>query len=565
MNKLKKIFSIKFFLRLVVFILILLGFTTLIFIYITKINAPENCKSLNIQRKKISDNFYTVENSWIKKNKYGLFEMYIEAKSPYELGYINGLLSQELVQSQEDFFVASIKEVIPSETYLNFLKYFIKFFDRNIDENIPQEYLQEIYGVSQSASKNYDFIGTNYERLLNYHAAHDIGHALQGMNMVVGCTSFGVWDSKTTDSTMLIGRNFDFYVGDSFAKNKIIEFIHPNTGNDFMMISWGGMIGTVSGMNKAGLTLTINASKSDYPSGAKTPISILCREILQYATTIDEAYAIAKKRETFVSESIMIGSWKDKKTAIIEKSPTKTALFFSPNNQIICSNHFQSDTFKNTIENKENIKLSTSNYRYETVEKELSKINKMNYKDVSNILRKRDGKNNESLGLGNEMALNQLICHHSIIFKPNELKVWISVGPYQIGEYICYDLDDIFSKRIGLKKDEVIYDSSFTIESDSFLASRLYQNHLYFKKIKQQITHAIMHGEKINISDKIEKDFIASNPDYYDTYGILARYFSSIKNTDKATYYFNLAISKNNSSLAEKEYYQKRLKELKEK
>jgi Tfp pilus assembly protein PilF len=71
-----------------------------------------------------------------------------------------------------------------------------------------------------------------------------------------------------------------------------------------------------------------------------------------------------------------------------------------------------------------------------------------------------------------------------------------------------------------------------------------------------------MHGEKIDITAKIEKEFIASNPDYYDTYGILARYFSSIKNTDKAKYYFNLAINKNNSSLAEKEYYQKRLKEL---
>ena len=175
--------------------------------------------------------------------------------------------------------------------------HFLKWYNRKLYLNVDNEYQTEIYGLSQYASKDLSYIAPNFLRDLYLHGAHDIGHAVQDLALV-GCTSFAVWGDKSEDGNLIFGRNFDFYAGDDFAKDKIVAFINPNEGYPFMMVTWPGMIGVCSGMNTEGLTVTINARKSKIPLIAKTPISILTREILQYARTIDEAIAIAKKKKS---------------------------------------------------------------------------------------------------------------------------------------------------------------------------------------------------------------------------------------------------------------------------
>ncbi len=100
---------------------------------------------------------------------------------------------------QESVFVNQIRELVPSETYMNMLKYMIRFYNRNITDYIPTEYQEEIYGTSLACPSEFNFVGSPYERQLNYHAAHDLGHAMQDY-MLVGCTSFAVWGSESEDS-----------------------------------------------------------------------------------------------------------------------------------------------------------------------------------------------------------------------------------------------------------------------------------------------------------------------------------------------------------------------------
>ncbi|MGD0710681.1 MAG: C45 family peptidase, partial [Bacteroidales bacterium] len=229
--------------------------------------VPDNTDILKYKRTTLGKDFYVCKNNWLRKNKAGLWEMYVEGK-PFEMGVMNGLLTKDLIYLQEKAFVNEIKKMIPSDKYLKFLKYFVAWFNRNIDNYVEKEYQLEILGISQSVSDEFSDVGPAYQRILNYHAAHDIGHALQNLNMV-GCTSFAAWGDDSEDSSLIVARNFDFYVGDDFSKNKIVCFCNPDKGYKFMYVTWGGMIGVVSGMNEKGVTVTLNAAPSKWPLGSK--------------------------------------------------------------------------------------------------------------------------------------------------------------------------------------------------------------------------------------------------------------------------------------------------------
>ncbi len=527
-----------------------------------KIPSPPDLEVLKLKRTEISSDFYTIKNNWIKKSENGLWEIYIEGDG-FERGVIEGKLNKELAEKQEVAFVGQLKKMIPSQGMLNYLKFFIAFFNRNLDQYIPDEYKLEIYGESLSASDQFDFIGPKYYRMLNYHAAHDIGHALQDKNMVVGCTSFGAWGGKTNDSTLLIGRNFDFYVGDAFAEDKLINFVKPKNGYKLMMISWAGMIGTVSGMNEKGLTVTINASKSEIPTASATPISILAREILQYAKSIDEAFAIAKKSKTFVSESILIGSLEDHKSSIIEKTPSKTELYNSEQlDFIICSNHFQSKGFQNNSVNLNNIEKSSSNYRLKHLTKLVEQAAGMTVENAVSILRNRKGMNEENIGMGNEKSLNQLIAHHSVVFKPAKLQMWVSTNPFQLGQFVCYDLNKVFAQAPLMKTKKELYEKALTIPADRFMYSREFRKFNSYKQMREAFQ--LKHKQKLmtEVASKTITTFISLNPEYFETYYILGNYYSDEKNVAEALKYYNLALTKEITTVQDKEAIEKSILEI---
>ncbi len=495
--------------------------------------------TIDTARIKHSNTYYTLNNNLLRKNKQGLWEMYLEGE-PLERGIAAGSLSRELIKIQEDAFIGKVKELVSSEGYLRFLSKIVAWYNRKLHLNVPEEYKTEIYGVSRYASRDYNDFALPYVRMLYAHGAHDIGHALQDL-MLVGCTSFAAWGEKTEDGQLLIGRNFDFYAGDDFSKEKLVTFMNPSKGYKFMTYGWAGMMGALSGMNTEGLTITINAGKSKIPLIAKTPISILTREILQYASTIEEAIAIAKKREVFVSESIMVGSARDKKVVLIEVSPKNFGIYEVQNSdQLVCANHFQSEAYTEDKRNHKAITESHSLYRYNRMTELLSSQEQLNPLKAAKILRNREGLKNKLIGYGNEKALNQMLAHHGIIFKPEERKVWVSTNPYQMGAFVAYDLDEVFEnmKKTNIEEKAIAIDT-LKIPEDPFIHTPRYRDYEKFRIMSREIENAIDNKQKVE--EKKLLNFEKLNPEYWATYFIIGSYYYHNKEYNKALIAFKQA------------------------
>jgi tetratricopeptide (TPR) repeat protein len=331
-----------------------------------------------------------------------------------------------------------------------------------------------------------------------------------------------------------------------------------------MMVTWGGMCGSVSGMNEQGLTVTINAAKSVIPTSVADPVSLIAREVLQYAGNIKEAYAIASKRSCFVSESFLIGSAHDNRAVVIEKSPYAIALYEGEKNQVLCTNHFQSEAFVNDSINVRHMRRSASYPRYLRLKELLAQYGSISVMDAARILRDQRGTANADIGMGNEKVLNQLIAHHSIIFKPEQRLVWVSSSPFQLGEYVAYDLRAILANPKMMQVQKQIYKKALTLPADTFLQGTAWQHYQEFRQ-----TTALIVANKGNEDEAITEDvlnkYLALNALFFYGYEVCGDYCYRTGAYQKALDYYKLALGKDIPTLDERERIESKVTECQKK
>ncbi|WP_337251581.1 hypothetical protein [Maribacter halichondriae] len=177
------------------------------------------------------------------------------------------------------------------------------------------------------------------------------------------------------------------------------------------------------------------------------------------------------------------------------------------------------------------------------------------------ILRNKEGLGDTEIGYGNEKALNQLLAHHGIVFKPEDLMVWVSSNPYQLGEFVAYDLKEIFTEDRKIDTSKSLSKSNQNIKEDSFLYSEAYHNYEKYRDLEEMVSNAI--AQETHLDNEVLNEFEQSNPEFWEVHYLIGLYNYNKGYDAVALKAFEKAASKEITTIPNKEEVERYIRKLK--
>jgi hypothetical protein len=144
--------------------------------------------------------------------------------------------------------------------------------------------------------------------------------------------------------------------------------------------------------------------------------------------------------------------------------------------------------------------------------------------------------------MGNQLAINQLIAHHSVIFRPDSLQLWVSTSPWQLGAYVSYDLNKIFNLTPGeVSANHEISTVHSAIPADTFMSSASFPAYRRFLAMTKALRHYGKQKKLLPAGFSLE--YIRTNPRLYLTYVNLGDYCFRMKAFRLAHSYYTRGLS----------------------
>jgi Acyl-coenzyme A:6-aminopenicillanic acid acyl-transferase len=479
--------------------------------------------------------------SWVGQRE-GLTVVYLTG-SPFEIGYADGVLMQDKMHTLENGFLEMIRGYVPQHWFMEVLKNYVIWRNRHLSDYVPVDYRMEIYATTLGCADIHPEEGNFYNRLLNYHAAHDVSYMMIDNPFIAaraGCTAFGAWGNATENNHLITGRNFDWEAAEVFSRDRVVEMFEPDGKIPFISLSWAGMAGVVSGMNRAGISVTVNGAPSQLPNTTATPVAIVAREIMESAHNLDEALKILRDAKVFVSTIWLVGSRADGKFVVVEKTPAATNVREASGDSIVCPNHFETPGLKDDPRNTNYMAGATSVSREKRMTELLQQSHgTLNAARSAEILRDRDLPGGIFAGDGHRATLNAFIATHATIMDLTSNTFWAASPPNQLGKFVAFDVND-FSRELPGQ----------TISADATLASGEYNRAEQSKQFLADGQRALKNKNAqaaLDLADKAE----ALNPGFYQNATLRGRALLALNRKDEAALAFEKALAEQPAFLQE--------------
>ena len=238
------------------------------------------------------------------------------------------------------------------------------------------------------------------------------------------CSGFALFGDATVGGKMYHGRILDYLKGVGLEQNALVIVSKPEVGNAWVNISYAGFVGSVTAMNEKHISIGEMGGRGEGNWDGK-PMAQLIREVMEKASTLDEAVAIMRKGPRTCEYYYVIADAKSKTAVGIAATPT-TFEIVKPGEA-----HPQlPEPVKNTV-------LMSAGDRY----KELAKRVKAGYgKFTADSAREL---------MTRPVCMNSNI--HSVLFDPETLDFWVanadSANPASHTRYTKYNLAELLKDK----------------------------------------------------------------------------------------------------------------------
>ncbi len=110
-------------------------------------------------------------------------------------------------------------------------------------------------------------------------------------NAVVDAQCSALVASADGARPLMVARNMDFFPADVLGPATVVSVIRPDHGRTHVVIGWPGSASVISGMNDAGLVVSVLLQHHGERLPGAEPLGLRLRNVLEKSGSIDEAIA----------------------------------------------------------------------------------------------------------------------------------------------------------------------------------------------------------------------------------------------------------------------------------
>jgi isopenicillin-N N-acyltransferase like protein len=257
-----------------------------------------------------------------------------------------------------------------------------------------------------------------------------VGNTFFDLKKLFECSALAVESERSSTGGPLLGRNLDYPSLGYINEYSLVTVYRPRGKRPFVSVGFPGLVGSLSGMNDAGLALAVlevydvkDGEKSFDPLGL--PYALCNRKILEECSTIAEAKQLLEKLPRTTTINLVLADRKG--VAVFEITPSRVVQRDAKQGIVVCTNQYCTAQLKPA----EPVNVNDSFERFETLDKLKPGNKKLTVEDVRKQL--------DAVNLG-DLTLQ------TMAFEPAALKLHLAFGapPASKRPFKTLDLTPLF-------------------------------------------------------------------------------------------------------------------------